>query len=142
MGYGCKPSTCFLTPYFLERVCFLVSPLHRDLDITDSNRGKATNGNPQDLDPHYRTAIRCSIDSSLQSATADAWWLQELFNGGNATFGSMERSVDAITTAITNKVRFLEKTGMALRLLLAAALRGPLFAPRSIGLGSFFQESC
>ncbi|KAE9961664.1 hypothetical protein BLS_001549, partial [Venturia inaequalis] len=44
-------------------------------------------------------------DFFSQTATADPWWLQELFNYGNATFGSVETSVDAIATAVTNKIR-------------------------------------
>lgn len=65
---------------------------------------QATNGEPLNLDPRYRSAVRCAADFFSQSAV-DSWWLQELFNNGNATFESVENSIDAITTAITNKIR-------------------------------------
>lgn len=48
--------------------------------------------------------MRCAADFFSQSAV-DSWWLQELFNNGNATFESVENSIDAITTAVTNKIR-------------------------------------
>ncbi|TID14532.1 hypothetical protein E2P81_ATG08484 [Venturia nashicola] len=64
-----------------------------------------TNGYPMNIDPRYRTAVRCATDFFSQTATADSWWLQELFNNGNATFGSVETSVDAIASAVTNKIR-------------------------------------
>lgn len=70
-----------------------------------ANLNQATNGEPVNIDPRYRSAVRCATDFFAQTATADSWWLQELFNNGNATFESVDSSIDAIATAVTNKIR-------------------------------------
>ncbi|QDS74890.1 hypothetical protein FKW77_003680 [Venturia effusa] len=92
--------------------------LHRNFNTTEIGGKNVTipsecfyshvlyNGRLINIDPAYRINLQCGTPiAGSDSWWRDSWWLQELFNSGNATFGSVESSIDAIATAVTNKVR-------------------------------------
>lgn len=39
------------------------------------------------------------------TAECDAWWLQSLYNSGNATFNTIDANMEAVAIAITNEMR-------------------------------------
>ncbi|QDS68752.1 hypothetical protein FKW77_004803 [Venturia effusa] len=61
-----------------------------------------------DQDPQLRAELQCDSDArNVNNGSPNFWWLQSLYNNGNATFQSIDESLDAIATAITNKIRVL-----------------------------------
>jgi hypothetical protein len=56
-----------------------------------------------------RVEVQCNI-GILYSNIEDYWWLQSLYNKGNALFQSIDNALNSLTTGATNKMRAVGKS--------------------------------